>query len=147
MRMRAVALSLAAALGSAHLPAAARDVALGWLEGAPPASATGVSFGVPWPRGAVQKGQALSLSSKDGRALPSELDAGHLARRVDQVDWIRHRRGTGGRRTNQAFHGKRRVAAGWSARVRSTDTAFEIDTARCNAGSPDWATTSSTRSR
>ena len=44
-------------------------VAVNWLGG-PPALASGVSFGVPWPRGTVRKEQTFALTAADGKALP-----------------------------------------------------------------------------
>ena len=58
----------AALLAPGFAPAA--DVTLHWLDGAPPAAPTGVSWGVPWPRGTVKKAQAFSLTAPDGSALP-----------------------------------------------------------------------------
>lgn len=43
-----------------------------WLDGAPPALETGVTFGVPWPRGAVQNGQSFALTDASGNALPAQ---------------------------------------------------------------------------
>ena len=64
----ALAWAIAGAFGApAH--AAPEPVALHWLAGAPPAP-TGVSWGVPWPRGAVRKDQSFRLSAAGGRALP-----------------------------------------------------------------------------
>ena len=45
-------------------------VSVGWLDGAPPALASGVSWGVPWPRGTVRKDQAFTLTAADGKPLP-----------------------------------------------------------------------------
>lgn len=65
---RAVAALLAATL---TLHAALPDqVPIGWLGGTPAQVPTGVSFGVPFARGAVQKTQAFTLMTSDGRALP-----------------------------------------------------------------------------
>lgn len=47
-------------------------VTLRWLDGAPPAVASGVSWGVPWPRGTMPKDQAFSLAAADGTKLPLE---------------------------------------------------------------------------
>jgi hypothetical protein len=60
--------SLAAGLISSA--ATGRDVTVNWLEATPPSSAVGVSFGVPWPKGEVQRDQVFSLSRADGKALP-----------------------------------------------------------------------------
>ena len=43
---------------------------LSWLGGAAPERQTGVSWGVPWARGAVKNGQPFSLASSDGKPLP-----------------------------------------------------------------------------
>ncbi len=44
-------------------------VPVNWLGG-PPALESGVSFGVPWPRGTVRREQAFALTAADGKALP-----------------------------------------------------------------------------
>jgi hypothetical protein len=65
-------------LGAAHAarpphtraPAPA-EVPLTWLEGAAPSVlAAGVTFGVPWPRGALSKDQPFALSTSDGAPVP-----------------------------------------------------------------------------
>ncbi len=63
----ALLLAGAARLCAADAPA---PVALHWIDqpGAP--SAQGVSWGVPWPRGAVPAGSAFHLSDASGQALP-----------------------------------------------------------------------------
>src|SRR5438128_1095618 len=45
-------------------------VEINWLGGTPAPAATGVSWGVPWSKGAVQKAQAFTLTGADGKALP-----------------------------------------------------------------------------
>jgi hypothetical protein len=50
--------------------ATSTSLALNWLGGAPPPLDTGVSFGVPWPRGAVRKEQTFALTAADGKPLP-----------------------------------------------------------------------------
>src|ERR1035441_3204364 len=45
-------------------------VTAGWLGGSPPAIDCGVSWGIPWPRGTVRKGQSFALTTADGKALP-----------------------------------------------------------------------------
>ena len=42
---------------------AAAEATVNWLDQTAPGGPTGVSFGVPWPRGAVQKGQALAVTT------------------------------------------------------------------------------------
>src|SRR5690242_15263551 len=46
------------------------DGVVRWLDGAPPAVETGVSWGVPWPRGAVSRQQTFSLATAAGKSLP-----------------------------------------------------------------------------
>lgn len=45
------------------------EVKLHWLDGAPPV-ACGVSWGVPWARGAMRKEQTFALAAGDGAKLP-----------------------------------------------------------------------------
>ncbi|MGH7995736.1 MAG: hypothetical protein ACREFX_05220 [Opitutaceae bacterium] len=45
-------------------------VPVGWLGGTAPARPSGVSFGVPWPRGAVSPAQTFTLSTVGRRTLP-----------------------------------------------------------------------------
>jgi YetA-like protein len=58
----------------AQTPAAtpAGDVTLNWLGGAPPAVSAGVSWGVPWPRGAYQKDHNFTLLAADGKPVPTQ---------------------------------------------------------------------------
>jgi len=56
-----------AALQAADAPGA---VALDWLGRAAPAADDGVSWGVPWPKGRFQKGDALVLQTRAGASVP-----------------------------------------------------------------------------
>ena len=47
----------------------APSVTLNWLGGTPPVSGTGVSWGVPWPRGTVHLRDPLVLTGSDGREI------------------------------------------------------------------------------
>jgi hypothetical protein len=54
-------------------PAIAQPVAsvqLNWLDGQPPAVRQNVSWGVPWPKGKVQKSDSFSLKTADGKFIP-----------------------------------------------------------------------------
>ena len=51
-------------------PVSPNSAQLRWLGNAAPSIDTGVSFGVPWPRGAVSKSQTFALTASDGAALP-----------------------------------------------------------------------------
>lgn len=129
MRKSAFALSLAAVLGGASPPACAAAVALGWLEGGPPASPSGVSFGVPWPRGAVQKGQAFGLAAAGGRAMP--LQSWTLATWPDgSVKWSGFATVAGPEAAGPftLTPGETGSPPAPAARVRTTPTAVEVDT-------------------
>ena len=43
---------------------------VGWLGGSPPPVESGVSWGIPWPRGTVRRNQTFTLTTADGKALP-----------------------------------------------------------------------------
>jgi len=45
-------------------------VTLNWLDHSAPLAREGVSWGVPWPQGKIQKNTALSLHAADGQAIP-----------------------------------------------------------------------------
>lgn len=45
-------------------------VALRWLDGAPPAAFTGVTWGVPWPRGKLARGTMFTVRTTAGQAVP-----------------------------------------------------------------------------
>jgi hypothetical protein len=116
-------------VGLAGATAGAGDVSLGWLEGSPPASPTGVSFGVPWPRGAVHDGQAFGLSSADGKALP--LQSWTLATWPDgSVKWTGFATVAGPAATGPLglSAGGAPKPAGAAASVRTTGDAVEVDT-------------------
>jgi YetA-like protein len=53
-----------------NLASAADAVKLNWLDGKPPAAAQSVAWGVPWPKGSVQKTDALTLKAADGTNVP-----------------------------------------------------------------------------
>jgi hypothetical protein len=63
-RIRAAATATGAASG------AAGPVTLRWLDEAPPRALAGASWGVPWPRGAVQPNTTFGLTAPDGAAVP-----------------------------------------------------------------------------
>jgi hypothetical protein len=72
--MKSIALLLMGALmtaasAAASTLAAPAPVSVNWVGDAP-AMSTGVSWGVPWPQGSVQKDQAFALAGPDGKALP-----------------------------------------------------------------------------
>src|SRR5579862_4613066 len=62
-----VALLVAPAQGQQLTPAA---VQLHWLDGASPSISQGVSWGVPWPRGAMKRETTFNLSDSKGNQVP-----------------------------------------------------------------------------
>jgi hypothetical protein len=69
MKFRLASLGMAALLAANTSVAAPASVSVNWVGDAP-AIATGVSWGVPWPQGTVQKDQAFALAGPDGKPLP-----------------------------------------------------------------------------
>jgi hypothetical protein len=65
---RSAWLSLAVFVSPA-IAQAVEPVQLNWLDGQPPATPQSVSWGVPWPKGKVQKSDALVLKAADGKAI------------------------------------------------------------------------------
>jgi len=57
-------------LPGANYAQSSDPVSVKWLDGTAPSVSTGVSWGVPWPRGAIQEGQSFSLKTADGESLP-----------------------------------------------------------------------------
>ena len=45
-------------------------VQLNWIDGQPPAVQQNVSWGVPWPKGKVQKNDSFTLKTADGKSIP-----------------------------------------------------------------------------
>ena len=45
-------------------------IALKWLDRTAPVSASGISWGIPWPRGQVAKETSFALSDPAGQSLP-----------------------------------------------------------------------------
>ena len=68
--LRCVLAFLFSAASAALAPAASGPVEINWLGQTPAPTATGVSWGVPWPKGAVPKAQQFSLATANGKNLP-----------------------------------------------------------------------------
>ncbi|WP_213982438.1 twin-arginine translocation signal domain-containing protein [Sphingomonas sp. dw_22] len=60
--------ALAEATRAAAPPSSDSDIA--WLDGAPPASHEGQSWGAPWPRGTVPARAAFRATASDGKPVP-----------------------------------------------------------------------------
>jgi hypothetical protein len=133
----ASAASSAAFEQQAGAPAgAAQAAAVGWMGDAVPALETGVSWGVPWPRGTVRRDQAFTLTSAAGRPLP--LQAWPLAYWPDGTIKFAGFATVAGPADTGAF----RLAPGTPAapasavRVTSGATAIEVDTGRLQCRIP-----------
>ena len=114
--------------GGRDATGAAQAVRLNWLGQTPAPTSTGVSWGVPWPKGAVQKAQAFSLTASDGRTLP--LQTWPLAYWPDgSLKWSGFATvcgpENGGPFTLSPDAGK---ASDPAIQVRQSDTTIEVDT-------------------
>ena len=85
-RRQAIGMMAATPVAAQISAAADHSPSLSWLGGAAPSRQTGVSWGVPWARGAVKNGQQFSLAGSDGKPLP--LQSWNLAYWPDgSVKW------------------------------------------------------------
>ena len=126
-------------LSSASVTQAAPDqpVPVGWLGGTASPVSTGVSFGVPWPRGTVQKTQAFTLTTADGKTLP--VQTWPLAYWPDgSLKWSGVATVAGPETTGELKLAGTTAAAPTSSaiQVRRSDTTFEIDTGRVKVRVP-----------
>ena len=53
--------------------ASVEPVTLRWLDDDVPQITSGVSWGVPWPKGAISKDQSFMLTCNDGKTLPLQI--------------------------------------------------------------------------
>jgi len=115
-------------------PDAPSPVELNWLDRSGPGVSSGVSFGVPWPRGSVTKEQTFALTSTNGQTLP--LQTWPLAYWPDgSIKWSgfatvaspQSTNGTGGFKLSA---GPVSAPAGPAVQVKQSDTGYEIDTVR-----------------
>ncbi len=122
----------------AAAPAPEPAVPVRWLGDAPAPLTTGVSFGVPFARGVVQKSQAFALAAADGKNLPAQTWP--LAYWPDgSLKWVGVATVAG-----PETKGELRLAAAAAApapgsaviKVRKSDTTYLIDTGRVKAVIP-----------
>jgi hypothetical protein len=125
------------------LPALRADVPAHWLDHQAPPLDTGVSFGVPFARGAMPKTQTFGLATANGQNLP--VQSWPLAYWPDgSLKWVGLATVAG-----PSAAGPFTVTAGTPAapagaarvRVSSSDTTYEIDTGRIQVRIPKWGTT------
>jgi hypothetical protein len=69
LRLGLLLTSVAGMVRAADTPG---GVTLTWLDGAAPTAADGVSWGVPWPKGALQKSDSLTLKTASGQSVPMQ---------------------------------------------------------------------------
>jgi hypothetical protein len=50
----------------------AEEVRLSWLDGTPPTTTVGVTWGVPWPRGAMPQGKRVVVKTADSRSIATQ---------------------------------------------------------------------------
>ncbi len=139
-RLQTIIGLLTLVLAALSLPgAAAEPVQLGWLGGTPAPAATGVSWGVPWPRGAVPKNQSFALTAANGQALP--LQTWPLAYWPDgSLKWSGFATVAGPETTGPftVTAGEPATAAGATVQVRRSDTTVEIDTGKLKCRVVTW---------
>ena len=136
MELMALGATAISAEGQSSAPQSPRNpfgenqsVPLNWLNGAPPLD-SGVSWGVPFPRGSVAKSDTFTITTADGKGLP--LQSWPLAYWPDGTIKF------GGFATTvpAASRGPMSLARGNASagepavQVHETDAAIEIDTGR-----------------
>jgi len=105
----------------------ANAVAINWLGGAPPSIESGVSWGIPWPRGAVRKDQSFTLTAGDGRALP--LQTWPLAYWPDgSMKWIGYATVAGPNTTGALRLAPGAASPATAIRVGQTAQSIDVDT-------------------
>jgi hypothetical protein len=124
----------------ATLAAPAADAPLRWLDKTPPPQNTGVSFGVPWPRGAIKKDQVFALNTADGKGLP--VQTWPLAYWPDgSLKWVGVATVAGpesGATLTLTTGTGAPVAEAGKLRIRESDTTIEIDTGVLRCRVPKW---------
>lgn len=122
--------------------AAAQDnaVSLGWLDEEAPPVSTGVSWGVPWPSGKIEKDEVFTLIGEDGQNLP--LQSWPMAYWPDgSIKWMGFATATDSE--NDSFRliqgqGDPEVPDEASVKVRESDTTYEIDTGPLQVRITKW---------
>ena len=118
------------------------SVQLHWLDQTPSAVAQGISWGVPWPKAAVQKEQSFVLTAAEGKSLP--LQSWPLAYWPDgSVKWMGFATsvpaGTAGPLSlTTAPADSVPAAAAANIKIHESDTTYEIDTGPLKARIGRW---------
>lgn len=133
-----LAIAVAGSLCAARAHAQEDGVPLRWLDGQPPALETGVSWGVPWPRGEVRVDATYRLATADGDALP--LQSWPMAFWPDgSVKWTGFATIGGPEVTAELYltPGGEPTTAD-SIRIRESETTYEVDTGRLQLRITKW---------
>jgi len=129
-------LALAAQAAQNETAAPAGTVSLGWLGEKAPALGSGLSWGVPWARGVVRRGQTFLLESAAG---PLPLQTWPLAYWPDgSVKWTGHATVAAANAAGP-FHlapGTPSPTAGATVKVTESPEAVEIDTGKLRCRIP-----------
>lgn len=139
LRFLSVSASLGAGLFSL-CSAAIAPVEITWLGGTAAPLGAGLSWGVPWPKGAVPKNQSFALATAGGQALP--LQTWPLAYWPDgSVKWtgcatVAPAAAAGPFALSAVEHAATTDAP--ALRVRRSDTTLEVDTGRLKARLALW---------
>ncbi len=123
----------------AWVSAAESSVPVHWLGDTPAATSAGVSFGVPWPRGATPKAATLTLTTADGKALP--VQTWPLAYWPDGTLKWSGVATVAGPDVKGELHlavGTAGAPTGPVVAVRHSDTTYEIDTGKVRVRIPKW---------
>jgi hypothetical protein len=119
---------------------AAQSVQLNWLGETPSPTVTGVSWGVPWPKGVVPKAQTFALTTADGKTLP--LQTWPLAYWPDgTLKWSGFATVAGPDNAgpfNLVHGGEGSAPAAGTVRVRQSDTTIEVDTGKLKCRVLKW---------
>jgi YetA-like protein len=146
VRPATVAAVVFATMANLGCPVAAatppQPVELRWLDQSAPAISQGVSWGVPWAKGAIQKEQSFALTAGGGGTLP--LQSWPLAYWPDgSIKWMGFATsapaGTGGPLLLTAAATNAGQPAGVAVvKVQQSNTTYEIDTGPLKARIGKW---------
>jgi YetA-like protein len=123
------------------LSASAAEVPVTWLDQSAPTLPSGVSFGVPWTRGAMKPDQAFVLTAADGKSLP--VQTWPLAYWPDgSLKWSGFATVAGPEAAGPLKLATADAPAKSDATVKVThsDTTYQIDTGRVQCRILKWGT-------
>src|SRR5688572_5123859 len=128
-------------ISGARAARSVQSVQLNWLGNTPAPSVTGVSWGVPWPKGTVPRDQVFSLAAMDGKTLP--LQTWPLAYWPDgSLKWSGFATVAGPNERGPFTLGMGPAGAipAMPLRVRQSNTTIEVDAGKLKCRVPMWGT-------